>query len=108
MTQITRNHKSDETISLTNSEATTGRIDIREFPSAGIIITALVTGVSITWRVAKTLTGTTYPLKRSGAAITDTIAENDALQIPDEAFNFPYAVPVLNAGTGTADVCAKG
>lgn len=95
-------------VSLTASASTTGRIDMQRYAGGGVIVTALATGVTINWRVAMSLTGTSYVLKSSNTAVTDTIALNDALPIPDAAFGFPYVVPVLNAGTATLTYAVKG
>ena len=106
--KINRESNLDESLALTASASTTGRIDLRRFGGAGIIVTALATGVSINWHVAKSDTDTAVPLHADGAALSTAIAVTRAYAIPDAAFAFPFVVPVLNAGTATVDVCKKG
>jgi hypothetical protein len=98
-----------DTIAVTNSTSTTGRIDLQRWAGGGYIVDSLATGVTITWHVSTSLTGTTFALKdRSNVAVTQSVTDDTAYPIPDECYGFPFAVPVLNAGSATLYACPKG
>jgi hypothetical protein len=96
-------------VSVTNSTSTTGRIDMQRYAGGGYFVSSLVTGVTITWHVASSSSATPVALMdRTNTAVTQSVTDARAYPIPDECYGFPFAVPVLDAGSASLAVCVKG
>lgn len=93
----------------TNSASTSPPIPFGAMAGGMIIVDAVASGAtSITWHVAFGPELTPRPLNADGAAVTTTIAVNNAYTLPDALFGAPFIVAVTNAGTATFRVAVKG
>jgi hypothetical protein len=109
MPGIDRENEGAVSISATASASTTGRVNMQRYAGGGIFVSSLVTGVTITWHVAESATATPVALNdRTNTAVTQSLTDARAYPVPDECYGFPFAVPVLNAGTATIRYCVKG
>lgn len=96
------------TITATNSASTSPKIPFGPASGGILIVDSVSSATSITWHVAFGPELTPRPLNADGAAVTTTIAANNAYTLPDALFGAPFIVAVVNAGTATFRVSVKG
>jgi hypothetical protein len=97
-----------DTITATNSASTSPRIPFGSMAGAVLIVDSVSSATSITWHVAFGPELTPSPLNADGAAVTTTIAVNNAYTLPDALFAAPFIVAVTNAGTAAFRIAVKG
>lgn len=96
------------TITATNSASTSPPIPFGAAAGGILIVDSVSSATSITWHVAFGQELTPRPLNADGAAVTTTIAANNAYTLPDALFGAPFIVAVVNAGTATFRLSVKG
>lgn len=95
------------TLSLTANASTTARIPFGAMAGAMFSVEAVSGATSINWYVAMGAELTPVAAN-DGAAVTTSIALNNAYPVPDSLFAAPFLVPVLNSGTATIRMAFKG
>lgn len=107
--KIERHNSVSASVTATNSASTSPKIPYGAVAGGMIIVDAVASGAtSITWNVAFGQELTPRPLNADGAAVTTTIAANNAYTLPDALFAAPFIVAVTNAGTATFRIAVKG
>jgi len=98
-----------DTVTATASASTSPKIPFGASAGGILIVDSVASGAtSITWHVAFGPELTPRPLNADGAAVTTTIAANNAYTIPDALFAAPFIVAVTNAGTASFRISVKG
>lgn len=97
-----------DTITATNSASTSPKIPFAAMAGGVLIVDSVSSATSITWHVAFGPELTPRPLNADAAAVTTTIAANNAYTLPDALFAAPFIVAVTNAGTATFRIAVKG
>lgn len=107
--KIERHSSVIDTVTATNVAATSPKIPFGASAGGILIVDAVASGAtSITWHVAFGPELTPRPLNADGAAVTTTIAANNAYTLPDALFAAPFIVAVTNAGTASFRISVKG
>lgn len=95
-------------IDLTNSEATTSSVSFSPYAGGTVFVGSVAGATSINWYVGSDASATCVPLYSGGAAVTTSIAANQAYPLPDELYSAPYFKAVLDAGTASVVISLKG
>lgn len=107
--KIERYNSVSAAVTATNSASTSPKVPYGAVAGGMIIVDSVASGAtSITWNVAFGQENTPRPLNADGAAVTTTIAANNAYTLPDALFAAPFIVAVTNAGTATFRIAVKG
>ena len=106
--KIERFNSVTDSISLTDSASTSGKIPFGPAAGGVIVVEALSGAAQIVWHVALGPEDEPLPLYDGDTPVTTDIEADRAYAIPDAAFAAPAVVPVLDAGTATIRVSLKG
>lgn len=96
------------TFNLTASASTTARIPFGAMAGAVFSVESVSGATTINWYIAMGQETTPLVANDGTAAVTTAIAVNTVYPVPDALFAAPFLVPVLNSGTATIRIAAKG
>lgn len=87
---------------------TAGRIAYGGAAGGMVFVTGVTLATTLTWYVSDTLGGTLYPAcDANGNALSVTIANGKAYEIPGALYGAPEITPVTNSGSATLNVSLK-
>lgn len=96
------------TFNLTASASTTARIPFGAMAGAVFSVESVSGATRIDWFVAMGQETTPMVANDGSSAVSTSITVSTVYPVPDALFAAPFLVPVLNSGTATIRIAAKG